>query len=150
MRLFYKDKQPDFNKIHEYTSKGYGIPHPERVNGYAGAFLFTLLDVYISDDIERCIEANPEFSQSLLSLLDRFKANDYGDITKTEQLENTEQRYIGGGHLWMIARYLIDDKRVVFESFYDMSLIYQADEDIDAIWAEQDRKAQYAKNHRTL
>lgn len=144
MKLFYKDTKPDFSKIHDATSKGYGVQHPERIHGYAGAFLFTLLDVYLSERLEKLLEQKHELIPVLQNLLIRFKNEDYGRVSDDEQCSNGEQRYICGGHYYMIARYDTDAGRIIFESFIDMSLLYFDGEDITAIRESQELKR---KNH---
>lgn len=145
MKLFYKDTKPDFSKIHDATSKGYGVQHPERIHGYAGAFLFTLLDVYLSERLEQLLEQKPELVPVLQNLLNKFKNEEYGDVSPDDEYSNVEQRYICGGHYYMIARYDTDAGRIIFESFFDMSLLYLEGEDITAIRESQELKR---KNHR--
>ena len=142
MRLFFKDNPPDVQKILEATKRGYGIGHPERVNGFAGAFLFTLLDVYVSDEIERYLEREPGFGDCLRELLARFRREDYGDVSQIEERDNAEQRYFCGVHMQMIARYPTAEGTVCFEAFYDRSLLYFAGEDVCALREEQELKWQ--------
>lgn len=135
MKLFYKDQSPDFSKILAATSKGYGIQNPDKINGFAGAFLFTLLDVYLSERLEQLLEFSPEFASTLHGLFDRFKNEDYGDISINEESANSEQRYLCGCHTYMIARYETVAGKIIFQSFLDMSLLYFDEEDISAIVA---------------
>lgn len=146
MKLFFSDNPPDVPRILDGTRKAYGISHPERVNGFAGTFLFTLLDVYVSDGIERLLEREPGFGDCLREMLQRFKHNDYGDVSEPEGYENTEQRYFAGTHRLMIARYQTPGGLVCFEAFHDRSLLYFSGEDIRAVREDQDRKWEDARN----
>lgn len=145
MRLFFKDEEPDAKKIHDMVSKAYGVKHPGRIGGYEGTFLFKLLDVYISERVNSVLTLSPDFSEYLNTLLMRFKKDDYGEITKSEEMENIELRYLGFSSRWMIARYNTDFGVIIFESFYDMSLLYFADEDITKIRKDQNRKMKKRK-----
>ncbi len=147
MKLFYKDEKPNLSKIQEVTSKGYGIPHPEYISGYAGTFLFSLLDVYLSEQLEQLINVRPHFTSALYNLLKLFKKDEYGYVSQDEQLSNGEQRYFCGSHCYMIARYDTDVGRIIFESFFDMSLLYFEGEDITAVREFQEMKRKnYLKN----
>ena len=147
MKLFYQDEKPDFRKIHDITSQGYGIQSPEKIHGYAGVFLFTLLDVYLSDRLEQVIDDNPELADVLQNLLKMFKKEEYGDISRDEEELNVEQRYLGGSHNYMIARYDTDIGRIEFESFFDISLLYWDGEDISLIRESQEiKRVNYCNN----
>ncbi|HHV96800.1 MAG TPA: hypothetical protein GXX37_10080 [Clostridiaceae bacterium] len=141
MRLFYQEPKTDYKKVHEVVSKGYGDQHPEKIHGYEGAFLFTLLDVYVSDRLEQLLESRPEIASTLHELLKKFKKDEYCDLSPSEVITNIEQRYFGGSHQYMIARYNTDIGIIIFESFYDMSLLYFDGEDISDI-----REAQKIKS----
>lgn len=142
MKLFYQDLKPDFQKIKEDASKGYGIPHPEMIQGFSGAFMFTLHDVYLSSWLEHLLMLKPDFSDTLQNLLIQFKKEEYGVITEDEWSNNGEQRHLCGSHCYMIARYDTEVGRIIFESFFDMALLYLDGEDISAIKALQESKRQ--------
>ena len=142
MELFYQQPKPDPQKTRETVSKGYGIQNPERVLGFAGAFLFHVPDVYISDTIASRLKLNPTFKDDLLTMLERFCTDDYGFVTFLEQNSNNETRYLCGSSTWMIARYGSRFGGVVFETFYDLSLLYFVEEDVDDIWNLQELKRQ--------
>lgn len=142
MKLFYQDSPPAPQKIHEITSKGYGIKHPERINGYDGAFLFRVPDVYITDKISQVIDINPWFADRLRGMLKQFFNNDYGFVTSLEHDDNVETRYLSFSSSWMIGRYGSKFGGVVFETFYDISLFYFMEEDTNQIRKEQVKKEQ--------
>lgn len=141
MKLFYQDrKQIDYQEIHDVVKKAYGIEHPEKIHGYAGAFMFTLLDVYVSDRLEPILESDPQFSAQLMDIIKRFSREDYGESFSDEVDNNIERRYFGFSSRFMIARYMTDHGMIVFEFFHDMALLYFADEDISAIRKSQEEK----------
>ena len=142
MELFYQQPKPDPQKTCEAVSRGYGIQNPERTLGYAGAFLFHVPDVYISDRIASRLKLNPTFKDDLLTMLEDFCKDDYGFVTSLEQNSNGETRYLCGSSTWMIARYGSCFGGVVFETFYDMSLLYFTEEDVDDVWNLQELKRQ--------
>ena len=133
MKLFYQMPKHDPQKTHEAVSKGYGTQTPERTLGYAGAFLFHVPDVYISDRIASRLELNPTFKDDLFKMLERFCNDDYGFVTFSEHYDNGETRYLCGSSTWMIARYGSPYCGVVYETFYDMSLLYFIEEDADDV-----------------
>lgn len=142
MELFYQMPKPDPQKTHESVSKGYGTQTPERTLGYAGAFLFHVPDVYISDGIVSRLKLNPTFKDDLLKMLERFCNDDYGFVTRFEEADNSETRYLCGSSRWIIARYGSFFGGVVCETFYDMSLLYFIEEDADDVWNLQEQKRQ--------
>lgn len=88
---------------HRTLQKGYGIEHPERINGYAGLF-FHIGDVYASDWIAERMECSEQFREFVLQSLDRFSNDDYGDISESDHDENIEVKWISCG--WpLFARY---------------------------------------------
>ncbi len=138
MYLFHQDSKPDFKKIRENTSKAQGVEHPEWINGFAGAFLFTLLDVYVTDRVNVAIEKWPTFNDTLKSILLRFKSGNYGHTTKDEADHNDENRWLSCSHSWTIGRYDTEQGLVLFEAFENMSLLYFAGEDISDVRDQQD------------
>lgn len=142
MELFYQLPKPDPQKTHEAVSKGYGIQKPERTLGYAGAFLFHVPDVYISDRIATRLQLNPTFKDDMLNMLKRFCNDDYGFVTFAEHYGNGETRYLCGSSSWMIARYGSPYGGVVYETFHDMSFLYFIEEDVDDVWNLQELKRQ--------
>lgn len=141
MKLFYQDKrQIDHQEVHEAVKKAYGIEHPERIQGYAGVFMFSLLDVYISDRLERLLDADPQLPAQLMEIIKRFKREDYGEAFSDEVDNNIERRYFGFSSRYMSARYETRHGLIVFEFFHDMALLYFVDEDISTIREEQEEK----------
>lgn len=142
MQLFFVDPRPDVEKVHEATSKGYGTKHPENIMGYAGFFLFTLPDVYISDAVEAALDAHPVMGPELMQLLERFKRDDYGSTPEFYCEDNTEERYCWGSSSWMFARYETYFGVVCYKAFLDMALLYFEGEDISAVKNAQDELVQ--------
>lgn len=149
MRLFFKDEKPDAKEIHDGVSKAYGVKHPEQIGGYEGIFLFTLLDVYISERVDDVIALSPDFSETLNTLLVRFKKEDYGEVTKDEEWDNGEIRYLSSSPGGMLARYNTDFGVIIYESFFDMSLLYFEDEDVAKIRDEQNLKEKSTETLKT-
>lgn len=140
MKLFYKEELPEAKKVLEAVKEGYGIPNPQNISGFAGTFLFHIPDVYISNRIaHRMMLAAwmPDFCNDCVA---RFGRGDWGDITQKENDDNTDTRYLSGVPYWMVARYSKNDLSVVFESMYDISLIYLPGEDVTEICEKQFKK----------
>ena len=148
MHLFYQEPQPDLKRIHENASKAQGTQYPERVLGYEGAFLFTLLDVYVTDKVKGAVMNTSTFKDKLNSLLLRFKGSDYGHVTAAEEEHNQENRWLSCSHCWTIGRYDTELGLVVFEAFNDLSLLYFEGEDISVVRKQQDAKVLEAERIR--
>jgi len=142
MHLFFRDKKPDYEKVHETVSQGYGHPHPEKTLGYAGAFLFTLPDVFVSDAVELLLSESPEHPEGLWELLQRFKHEDYGEISEEDEYNNIESRYIGGYSSWMTACYRTEFGIIRYESLYDAAILFLSGEDISFFRDEQEARRQ--------
>lgn len=142
MELFYQAPTPDAQKIRDSVCKGYRIQNPEKPHGYAGTFLFSVPDVYITDRIATRVKLNPSFKDDLLKMLDRFCHDDYGFVTFAEHYNNGETRYLCGSSSLMIARYGGPYGGVVYETFFDISLFYFIEEDPAEFWDQQERKRQ--------
>lgn len=146
MKLFYQEPKPDVQKVHDAASKGFGIKHPERINGYEGTFLFHIPDVYVSNKIAQLMEWNKKTTNELMNMLNRFHRSDYGFITKFESDCNDETRYLSFSSSWMIGRYsceVLDG--VILETLYDISIFYYPEEDITDILNEQ--FAKWCRDH---
>ena len=144
MRLFCVSRKPDAREVFEITSRGYGVKNPARINGYAGTFLFSLPDVYVSDLLEKAMNKDSQYTATLIILIQRFKKDDYGTITQAEAEHNIQQRYLANTNTWMTACYDTEVGRIRFETFLDKALLYFAGEPIDAIRKEQNDKATLA------
>ena len=146
MKLFYQEPKPDVQKIHDAVSKGFGIKHPECINGYEGAFLFHIPDVYISDKVAKRIEGDKNTSNELMNMLNRFYKNDYGFVTEFESDCNAETRYLSFSSSWMIGRYSGEFFcGVILETLYDISIFYYPEEDITDVLNEQ--FAKWCRDH---
>lgn len=122
MKLFYKPEAKDEKAIYEAVQKGYGIKGPWKVNGYRGTYLYSIGEVYVSDELEKQL-AEANFPNYLNELIHRFEREDYGDITQEEELRNIEQRYIDGGS-WMIGRYTDEYGTIIIETLPGKALGY--------------------------
>lgn len=91
-----KAYRPDPVAEHERLKKGYGIAHPERITGYPGLF-FGRGDVFVSETIGEFMKYIPAFRDFVFQSLKRFQKEDYGQISKDGELNNAENRWIGGG-----------------------------------------------------
>ncbi|MCI2062934.1 MAG: hypothetical protein LKJ83_09190 [Eubacteriaceae bacterium] len=148
MKLFYVDEKPDVKAIHDIASAGYGTKHPEHILGYAGCFLFSLQDVYVSDCIEANLAHNAKLGDRLMDFIDRFKSCDFGEITRKEENHNTDERFISGSSCYMIARYKYGNATICYESFLDMSLFYYKTEDISEVRRAQNDKIEKLAEER--
>jgi len=132
-KLFYTDKMPDPVQMHNTVSKGFGIKHPERINGYYGYFLFHLGEVWVSAKILRCARLIPGFKKELMSFIERFKNGDYGQISESDRYENTECRYLGGSVYGMVARYPSARGAVCFEGVSGAVLVFLESENAQRV-----------------
>lgn len=109
MRKIAENKKQDPQVIHSSLQKGFGIEHPERIHGYAG-FFFGLGDVYASDWVADRMERSERFREFVFQSLERFKHDDYGDISESNCDENIENKWLFGG--WpLFGRYSYIVKR---------------------------------------
>ena len=145
MQLLHRFEKPDARNITEVVKKAYGVKDPEKVNGFAGAFLVNWKDVYITDRVANKINTCKWFEQFLEECISRFRKDDYGFVTESEQWSNIEKRWLSGSSDWMIARYGCKKLTggIVYASLYDISLISFIDEDISDIYEEQYKKCPY-------
>ena len=138
MKLFYQEPKPDARKIHDTVSEAFSIQTPERINGYEGAFLFHITDVYVTDRIAQRMDLNTTTADELKQMLNRFQKGDYGFVTQFEFDCNAETRYLSFSSSWMIGRYSGEMlPGVVFETLYDISIFYYPEEDITDVLNEQ-------------
>ncbi len=85
----------DPREIHEKLKKGYGLEHPERVNGYRGFFV-SYGNVYVSDDVAVRMEHSKEFSDFVYQSFRDFQNDSYGMIANFDHDENVECKWLGG------------------------------------------------------
>ena len=151
MKLFYHYEQPDPQKIIEGVKKAYGVKNPEKVHGFAGAFLVHHKDVYVTDRVAKKAEIQKTFKDFLENCISRFWKEDYGFVTESEEWNNGETRWLSGSSDWMIARYGCNSLTggVVYASLYDIVLISFIEEDVSEIYEEQFNKSPYHE-HGTL
>ena len=108
MKLYRKEEKKDVNKIIEGVKAAYGNPNPAKTHGFAGTFLYSLGDVYLSDRIWDWAGVHREWKEFIDGCITRFYREDYGDISSRDQRENIESRYFGNGS-YMFARYCFND-----------------------------------------
>ena len=96
MKTIIRKKQQDPRTIHESLQKGYGIPYPEKISGYA-AFFMKYGDIIVSDSIAARMEINEDFRRFIFSSLQRFQNDDYGLISSDDWDNNIEDKWIAGG-----------------------------------------------------
>ncbi len=143
MRLIYHDdtKKLTYEQVYKRCQEGYGIKEPDRISGFMG-FLYKISDVYAFGKLEKWIELDDRLEPELKQFIERFYAEDYGFVTRSEQDNNLENRWISGSCCWTIARYTFDDKElanayggIVLEFFMDYGLIYSIEENMREIYA---------------
>jgi hypothetical protein len=103
--LFQSAEVPDKEKIIATAKKGYGIEHPEKIQGFAGTFLFTLGDVYVTHEIDNITHESPSFGDELRFCMSRLMLDDYGLISEDEEEGNLENKYMFGHSVGQYGRY---------------------------------------------
>ena len=88
-------KRPDPEAERRRLQKGYGIEHPERINGYAGLF-FGRGDVFVSETVWNFMKNGP-LEKFVPDALKRFEKEGYGDISSGDIEQNGENRWLGNG-----------------------------------------------------
>lgn len=139
-KLFYQAKKPNVQEGIERARKGFGNERAELVSGFAGAFLYSIPDVYVSECIGRDLERYEGFADTLMDFIRRFVNDDYGFVTAWENGGMTEDKYIGGSSWFLIGRYPHRHGGIVLESFFDRSLFYYFDEDVSKFQQEQQER----------
>lgn len=111
--LFEKEDCINFDSIHNNLQKGFGISHPEAIQGYNGYFGFSFGRIYIDDAIAKIIESNEPITEIIDDCLDKFRSFDYGSITKEEADLNFENRLFFGLNVGSIGRYIVSYGSIV-------------------------------------
>lgn len=142
MRLIYHDERKSltYEQVYEGCQKGYGIKQPDRISGFNG-FFYRLPDIYVYGMLETWLEHNEKMEDELKSFINRFKAEDYGFVTRNEHDGNTEDRWLCGSYKWNIGRYSFGKDYnhlggVVLEFFDDFGLMYSIEEDMRGIYGK--------------
>ena len=138
MKLIYHDEtEPvSYEKVRSRYRQGYGIEHPEKISGFAGAF-FRLPDIYVYGRLEKWLENNEGLEDELKKFIDRFRAEDYGFVSRDEQEGNDENRWLCGSCDRSIGRYSFGKDYdqfggVVLEFFDGIGFFYSVEEDMSA------------------
>lgn len=91
---------------HKIAQKGYGIEHPEWIQGDGGYYGFTFGDIYIDEDAFELLQKDKDFEAIVNACLTQFRKLDYGRKTsKDEQELNFENRLFFGFFCGLIGRY---------------------------------------------
>ena len=88
-----KKRDPEADR--RALQKGYGIEHPERINGYSGLF-FGTGDVLISEAVVQSMSID-RFREFVLDSLQLFRKEKYGGISSADEELNGESRWLGNG-----------------------------------------------------
>ncbi len=141
-QIYHEEHNPDqYEATVERLQKGYGIEHPQKISGFAG-FLCSIPDVYAYGWAEKLAEENPRIAEEFVGFVKRFAREDYGFVSRDEYDFNGEQKWLGGGTCWTIARYAFRqlDLQIyggmVLEFFDEYGLIYCVEEDMSEIHAK--------------
>ncbi len=144
MKLFYKSNYPINEEVKEREKvaiQGYGTEKAPIIQGFAGYFLWSPPDLYISDNVEAAIKVHTHLKDELVSSLDRFiSSDDWGDINEEEEDMNIENRYMFGLNCWMTARYETSCGTIVIRTMIDFGMICFEEENIDYIIEAQERR----------
>ncbi len=143
MRLFYRDdsKQKSYEQVVEACQKGYGVPHPERISGF-DAFFYRLDDVYLCGKLETWVQNNPKLENELNGFIKRFMKEDYGFVTRDEEDNNLENKWLSGSCWWTIGRYYFENKEfrhyggIALEFLKERGFMYSIEEDMSEIYSE--------------
>ena len=127
MKLYRKEEKKDVNKIIEGVKAAYGNPNPSKTHGFAGTFLYSLGDVYLSDRIWGWVEARSGWKDIIELCQRRFCSEDYGYISPSDRDENTESRYFGNGS-YMFARYCFNDICIKMRTYCGFAYICEDSE----------------------
>lgn len=104
--ILWKKDFNDTEEIRRKVSNGYtGIKQPEKIQGFAGYFLFCFGDIYVSEEVFSLFDTDRDFEKFVSDCLDKFKALDYGIATKDEQALNIENRLFFGINFQLVGRY---------------------------------------------
>ena len=87
-------EKKDPERIHSGLQKGLRIEHPEKIAGYAG-FFYDSGDVYASGYIADQMDYD-RFRHFVTDSLKRFDSGDYGNISRNDDAENIENRWLFG------------------------------------------------------
>ena len=140
MQLFYQEPKCQPQNLSQAIRQAYQIPKGHMPHGAAGAFGFTLPDVYITEALASCISRSPDYAEELREMLKCFYREEYGFVTRRERDNNGETRWLCGSCLWMIGRYPSRYGSVVLEVLYDIAILYLVQEDVSAICQSQYEK----------
>lgn len=139
-KLFYQAKKPNVQEEIERARKGFGIEHAEQISGFAGTFLYSVPDVYVSERIGRDLARYEGFADTLMDFIRRFVNDDFGFVTDWEKGGMIEDKYIGGSDWFLIGRYPYWLGGIVLETYFDRSLFYYFDEDVSKFQQAQQKR----------
>ena len=88
-------KIKDPQALYKSLQKGYGVKHPEKINGFSG-LSFGTGSVYISQMLLPYMK-KPEFNEFVYRSLRMFEKEKYGDISNSDIEVNGENRWLGNG-----------------------------------------------------
>ncbi len=138
MRLFYHDDSEPVSeeKVKEVLRAGYGIPHPEKVMGFAH-FLSRLPDIYLYGRLEKIAENDESIDEQLNGFIKRFVDDDYGFVTGSELSNNGDNNWLCGSYIGSIGRYSMEEYGgVVLQIFQDCGYMYMIDDDIEELYSK--------------
>ncbi len=141
MRLYIKGEKVDVQKRIEQVGKAYGIRHPERVHGFAGYFLRSTPNIYLSDKAEAYLNQHPGFEAELNGIVKRFNGDDFGLLPKDDVQAQLEDIYMFGAFRWLKGIYESSAGIVTYERFYEDALIYlEGEQDFVDRFADADNR----------
>ena len=105
MKLW-KKENVDPEKQYKIAQEGYGIKHPEKIQGFGGYFGFTFGDIYVDEDSFALLQTDKDFEEIVNACLTQFRNFDYGRKTEKEERDlNFENRLFFGLNCGLIGRY---------------------------------------------
>ena len=104
--LFWKKDEVDLERQHKAAQKGYGIEHPEKIQGFGGYFGFAFGDIYIDEYSFELLQTDKDFEAIVNACLTQFRNLDYGRKARKEERDlNFENRLFFGLNCGLVGRY---------------------------------------------
>ena len=90
---------------------------------------------------------NPGLEEELYVFIKRFLREDYGFVTRNEDYNNSENKWLCGSCCWSIGRYSFVNTDyasscggIVLEFLYDRGFLYSIEENVSDLYAEYGRE----------
>ena len=141
MKLFYESAyhSSEFVENRNKALEAHYNSPMKNVHGAEGLF-FEPDDIYLYGKLEKWAENNPKIENELREFIKRYMREDYGFVSRDEEDNNLENRWLGGYSSWTIARYSFKDTGlanhyggIVLEFLKDEGYLYSVEDSIDEL-----------------